>query len=61
MKKVFLIIAAVGMFACSTSTTSSSCQDSSCMDSTICKDSLNLNDSTIQIHQADSLHKVGKL
>jgi hypothetical protein len=63
MKKIILAITAVTMFACSTNTSSSSCQDSTCMDSAICKDSLDLNDSiTIkQVQQMDSLHKEGKL
>jgi len=63
MKNLIIAIAAITMFACSPSTPSSSCQDSTCMDSTICKDSLDLNDSiTIkQVQQMDSLHKEGKL
>ena len=53
MKKVFLIIAAVGMFAC----TSNETQDSACADSMDVNDSINLN----QVKQMDSLYKEGKL
>jgi len=63
MKNLIIAIAAITMFACTTSTSSNSCKDSTCTDSTICNDSLDLNDSiTIkQVKQMDSLHKEGKL
>jgi hypothetical protein len=57
MKKVFLIIAAVGMFACTSNETQNECKDSVCADSMDINDSINLN----QVKQMDSLHKEGKL
>ena len=57
MKKVFLIIAAVGMFACTSNETKTECTDSTCTDSMSINDSINLN----QVKQMDSLHLEGKI
>ena len=57
MKKVFLIIATVGMFACNSNETKTECIDSVCSDSMDVNDSINLN----QVKQMDSLHLEGKI
>ena len=57
MKKVFLIIATVGMFACNSNETKTECTDSVCSDSMDVNDSINLN----QVKQMDSLHLEGKI
>jgi len=57
MKKVFLIIAAVGMFACTSNETKTEYTDSVCADSMDVNDSINLN----QVKQMDSLHSEGKI
>jgi len=57
MKKVFLIIATVGMFACTSNETQTECTDSTCTDSMSVNDSINLN----QVKQMDSLHSEGKI
>jgi uncharacterized protein YcfL len=57
MKKVFLIIATVAMFACNSNETQTEPQDSVITDSMDVNDSINLN----QVKQMDSLYKEGKL
>ena len=57
MKKVFLIIATVGMFACNSNETKTECTDPVCSDSMDVNDSINLN----QVKQMDSLHLEGKI
>jgi hypothetical protein len=57
MKKIFLIITAVGMFACTSNETKTECTDSVCADSMDVNDSINLN----QVKQMDSLHLEGKI
>jgi uncharacterized protein YcfL len=57
MKKVFLIIAAVGMFACTSNETQTENTDSVVTDSMDVNDSINLD----QVKQMDSLYSEGKI